>query len=150
MEQFEKQAYLIAEDNENDALLMRQAFEKARIANPLFVVTRGEAVIAYLNGEAPYQDRATHPLPMALLLDLKMPGKDGFEVLAWVRQQPRLKRLIVIILTSSSRATDADRAFDLGANFYLIKPGQFKELVEMTKCLHDWLRLNNFPTVEGA
>jgi CheY-like chemotaxis protein len=76
-----------------------------------------------------------------------MPGKNGFEVLEWVRAQPELKRLIVIVLTASSRAADADRAYELGANFYLTKPSRFSELVEMTKALHGWLQLNQFPSV---
>jgi CheY-like chemotaxis protein len=150
MDQFDKQVFLLAEDDENSALLMSEAFVKAGVENPLRVVADGEEVIAYLRGVPPYQNRAEHPLPFVLLLDLKMPRKDGFEVLEWVRKEPALKRLIVIVFTSSNRAADADRAYELGANFYLTKPGSFKELIEMTKCLRDWLQLNHFPTCGGA
>ena len=145
MDDFERQTFLLAEDSESDVALMKEAFARAGVLNPLFVVSGGAEVIAYLKREGHYTDPVTHPTPFVLLLDLKMPGKNGFEVLEWVRGQPTLKRLVIIILTSSSRAVDADRAYDLGANFYLTKPGQFKELVEMTKCLHSWLRLNHFP-----
>ena len=146
MDQFDQQLFLLAEDDESNVFLMKEAFVKAGVTNPLRVVGNGEEVIAYLKGTPPYQDRAENPLPFALLLDLKMPRKDGFEVLEWVRKQPILKRLVIIVLTSSNQSSDADRAYDLGANFYLTKPGSFKDLIEMTKCLRDWLRLNHFPT----
>jgi len=146
VDQFERQLFLLAEDDEGSVFLMKEAFAKAGVANPLRVVGDGDEVIAYLKGAPPYENRAEHPMPFALLLDLKMPRKDGFEVLEWVRNQPNLKRLIIIVLTSSNRSADADRAYALGANFYLTKPGPFNELVEMTKCLRDWLRLNHFPT----
>src|SRR4029077_1202371 len=99
MGQFERQLFLLAEDDENHVALMKQAFAKAGVANPLRVVGNGDEVIAYLEGHPPYQNRADHPLPVAMLLDLKMPRKNGFEVLEWVRKQPNLKRLIVIVLT---------------------------------------------------
>jgi CheY-like chemotaxis protein len=117
------------------------------VINPVRVVSHGDEVIAYLRGAKPYENRAAHPLPMALLLDLNLAGKNGFEVLEWVRGQSSLNRLIIIVLTGSNRATDADRAYELGANFYLTKPGPLAEWIEMAKCLRDWLRLNHFPTV---
>jgi CheY-like chemotaxis protein len=116
----------------------------------LRIVTRGDEAITYLTGVAPYSDRLAHPLPFVLLLDFKLPGKDGFEVLDWVRRQPTLKRLVIIILTSSNRAADADRAYDLGANYYLTKPGLFTELVKSMKCLQVWLRLCHFHTLVDA
>lgn len=146
MGQFEQQYFLLADDSESDVCLMKEAFAKAGVVNPLKIVTTGDEVIRYLKGAPPFEDRLQNPLPFALLLDLKLPGKDGFEILQWVRQQPILKRLVIIVLTASNRSEDADRAYELGANFYLTKPGAFKDLVEMTKCLRDWLRLNHFPT----
>ena len=147
MDGFEKQLFLLAEDSQNDVFLMQQAFKKAGLPNPIQVVSDGQEAISYLKGEGRYSDRAQYPLPMAVLLDLKMARMNGFEVLEWVRKQPNLKRVVVIILTASNRSSDADRAYDLGANFYLTKPGKFEDLVEMTKCLHDWLRLNHFPSI---
>jgi CheY-like chemotaxis protein len=147
MDGFEQQLFLLAEDSQNDVFLMQQAFKKAGLPNPIQVVSDGQEAISYLKGEGRYSDRAQYPLPMAVLLDLKMARMNGFEVLEWVRKQPNLKRVVVIILTASNRSSDADRAYDLGANFYLTKPGKFEDLVEMTKCLHDWLRLNHFPSI---
>jgi CheY-like chemotaxis protein len=147
MDGFEKQLFLLAEDSQNDVFLMQQAFKKAGLPNPIQVVSDGQEAISYFKGEGRYSDRAQYPLPMAVLLDLKMARMNGFEVLEWVRKQPNLKRVVVIILTASNRSSDADRAYDLGANFYLTKPGKFEDLVEMTKCLHDWLRLNHFPSI---
>ena len=146
MDPFDQQLFLLAEDSKDDVCLMQKAFGKAGVANPLRVVADGNEAIAYLKGDAPYQNRAENPLPLVLLLDLNMPGRDGFEVLEWVRTQSTLKRLVVIILTASNRADDADRAYELRANFYLTKPGRFEGLVEMSKCLRDWLRLNHFPS----
>jgi CheY-like chemotaxis protein len=147
MDGFEKQLFLLAEDSQNDVFLMQQAFKKAGLPNPIQVVSDGQEAISYLKGEGRYSDRAQYPLPMAVLLDLKMARMNGFEVLEWVRKQPNLKRVVVIILTASNRSSDADRAYDLGANFYLTKPGKFEDLVETTKCLHDWLCLNHFPSI---
>jgi CheY-like chemotaxis protein len=147
MDGFEKQLFLLVEDSQNDVFLMQQAFKKAGLPNPIRVVSDGQEAISYLKGEGRYSDRAQYPLPMAVLLDLKMARMNGFEVLEWVRKQPNLKRVVVIILTASNRSSDADRAYDLGANFYLTKPGKFEDLVEMTKCLQDWLRLNHFPSI---
>src|SRR6266446_3785564 len=92
---------LLAEDDPDDVLLAQIAFEKARLANPLQVVRDGEEAIAYLQGEGRYGDRHCFPLPMLLLLDLKMPRVNGFQVLEWLREHPRLYRLPVAVMTSS-------------------------------------------------
>jgi CheY-like chemotaxis protein len=126
---------------------MKEAFSRRRFPIRCKSVDGGDKAIAYLSGVAPYNDRLAHPLPFVLLLDFKLPGKDGFEVLDWVRRQPTLKRLVTIMLTSSNRGADADRAYDLGANYYLTKPGLFADLVKSMKCLHVWLRLCHFPTL---
>jgi CheY-like chemotaxis protein len=116
---------LLAEDSESDVLLMQEAFAKAEAPTRLQVVRDGHQAVADLKGETDYSLRETHLLAIAVLLELKMPGKDGFEVLPWVRLQPSFKRLIIIVLSSSSRGGKADRAYDLGAKFYLVKPGHF-------------------------
>jgi CheY-like chemotaxis protein len=137
----EKQTILLADDIE----LMRSAFKAAEFHSPLQVVHNGEEAIAYLKGEGPYADRNAFPLPAVMLLDLNMPMKSGFDVLAWLRTQPGLKRLTVIVLTASMRMGDIEQAFDLGANSFLVKPGAMKDLIAMIRCLRDWLQYNHFP-----
>jgi len=144
-------AVLLAEDDANDILLIQRAFQKTNIANPLRVVRDGEEAVAYLSGQAPYADRDRHPMPVLLLLDLKLPRKSGFEVLQWLRQQSRLKRLPVVVLTSSNQNPDINKAFDLGANSYLVKPGGLDSLLELVKNLDMyWLILNEKPELGGA
>jgi|SRR6266516_706262 len=146
MDAFEKQLLLLVEDSPDDVFLTQRALEKAEVPNPVQVVSDGQEAIAYLKGEGPFSDRAKYPLPIVVLLDLNMPRMNGFEVLEWLRSQPTLKRLVVIILTASSRAVDVDRAYNLGANFYLVKTSRFDQFVAMAKSLHGWLRLNHFPS----
>jgi len=138
----------LAEDSDNDVFLMQRALKASGIPNPLQVVKDGAEVIAYLSGHNQYQNRSEYPLPAVVLLDLNLPRKNGFELLEWMRAQSTLKRIVVIILTASNRSADADRAYDLGANFYLTKPSKFDDLVKMTKCLHDWLKLIHFPSLD--
>jgi len=142
---------LLADDDPNDVFLLQRAFQKTNIANPLRVVRDGEEAMAYLSGQDQYADRQRHPLPVLLLLDLKMPRKSGFEVLRWLRQQAGLKRLPVVVLTSSNQSPDINKAFDLGANSYIVKPGGFDSLVEMVKNLNlYWLILNEKPQLRGG
>ena len=146
----ERYLILLVEDDPNDIILIKRAFEKARITNPLQVVEDGEEAISYLAGKGPYGDREKYSLPMLILLDLKLPRKSGHEVLGWLRKQPMLKRLTVVVLTSSQQSSDINRAYDLGANSYLVKPVTFDALVEMVKTLNlYWLLLNENPIIEG-
>jgi len=135
---------LLAEDREEDVVSIRHAFAKANFLNPLQVVTSGEEAIAYLRGEGKYADRDEYPLPSLLLLDLKMPRKDGFQVLEWIRQQPVLSALRVVVLTASDRISDVNRAYQLGASSFLVKPVDFPNFVEMTRALKGyWLWMTN-------
>ena len=144
----EKQTILLVDDSENDLFLMRAAFKKAEFNNPLQEVHNGEEAIAYLKGDDPYSDRHMFPLPAVMLLDLNMPMKNGFDVLTWVRTQTGLKRLSIIVLTASMRTEDIERAFDLGANSFLVKPGNIDALVAMSRCLRDWIQINHFPALK--
>jgi CheY-like chemotaxis protein len=138
---------LLAEDDANDVLLIQRAFQKAGFQNSLQVVCDGEKAIEYLSGAGDYSDRKRFPLPFLLLLDLKMPGTGGFEVLQWVRADRGLKRLLVIVLTSSNLQSDVDRAYDLGANSYLVKPVEFQEMVNMIQRFEMyWTEINRTPT----
>ena len=142
---------LLADDDPNDVLLVQRAFQKLNLANPLQVVRDGEEAVDFLSGHLQYADRERFPLPVLLLLDLKMPRKSGFEVLQWLRQQSRLKRLPVVVLTSSNQHPDINEAFDLGANSYLVKPGGFDTLLELVKSLEMyWLILNEKPELRSG
>jgi CheY-like chemotaxis protein len=138
---------LLVDDSANDSFLMRHAFERAGFAQPLRYVSSGDEAIAYLRGDGRYRDRTLHPLPTTVLMDLNMPGKNGFEVLDWIRHQPKLHRLQVYILSASSRQVDIDRAYDLGANSYLVKPSNLSGLVHLAQCLIAWLKLGHFAPV---
>jgi CheY-like chemotaxis protein len=137
---------LLVEDNPTDVILIRRAFDKARLVNPVQVLGDGDAAVAYLSGEAPYADRAKHPVPILMLLDLKLPRRSGLEVLEWVRRQPTLKRLPIVMLTSSREERDVNTAYDTGVNSYLVKPVEFEGLIEMLKNVQlYWLLLNEHP-----
>ena len=140
---------LIAEDNDDHVLLLRRALQKGALLNPVFVVKDGEEAISYLKGEGKYADRYEYPLPSLLLLDLKMPRKNGFEVLEWIRQQPGLKRLRVVVLTTSDAPRDVDRAYELGANAFMIKPLERKDFVELTNAIKGyWLWMSAAPDLQ--
>lgn len=141
------QYILLAEDDPNDVLLIQRAFQKAGLETVLKVVRDGEQAIDYLSGRGQYANRTRFPLPFLLLLDLKMPGTDGFEVLQWVRAEPDLRRTLVIVLTSSNLQADVDRAYELGANSYLVKPVEFSQMVNMIQRFEAyWTEMNRTPT----
>ena len=131
---------LHVEDNPDDVLLIAMAFRKAAVPAKLEVATDGQKAIAVLsNGPS------SGP-PACVLLDIKLPSLSGLEVLAWIRQQSSLKRLPVIMLTSSILASDINQAYDLGANSYLVKPPDLESLIELAKTIdHYWLRTNTPP-----
>ena len=139
---------LLAEDSEEDVILLRRAFVKAQFVNPLHVVQNGEEAIAYLKGHGKYAHRDEYPLPSLLLLDLKMPRKDGFEVLQWVREQPGLAALRVVVLTTSDQSRDVNRAYQLGANSFLMKPVDFGAFVELMQALKGyWMLMSKEPEI---
>ena len=135
---------LLVEDDANDVFLMERAFNKARLANPLKVVRDGEEAISYLQGEGIYADHDEYPMPLMILMDLKMPRRSGFEVLEWLQMQPaELREIPVVVLTSSNELPDVEKARRLGAKSYLVKPGQLGDLVQMMLRLQGfWLLLN--------
>src|SRR6266496_4617154 len=137
---------LLAEDREDDILLIRKAFGKAGVNNPLYVVRDGEEVLAYLRGEGKFFNRDEYPLPDLLLLDLKMPKMDGFDVLRWLRQQTGFSTLRVVVLTSSENIRDVNVAYRLGANSFMVKPLDFQNAIELSKVLRDyWLGMSKAP-----
>ena len=141
------QTILLVEDNPVDVLLMQRAFRNEAFANTsLQIVRDGDAAVFYLNGDGEYSDRDRYPLPAIILLDLKLPRRSGHEVLVWLKQQPELKRLPVVMLTSSRQTLDVKRAYDLGVNSYLVKPVGFASLLEMMQSFNDyWLNYTELP-----
>ncbi|MBW4564219.1 MAG: response regulator [Mojavia pulchra JT2-VF2] len=139
---------LLVEDNSKDVLLIKRAFHKANICNSLQVVNNGDAAVSYLSGGEPYSDRTLYPLPVLMLLDLKLPRRSGAEVLMWLRQQPELKRLPVVVLTSSKEYADVNLVYDLGVNAYIVKPFAFNDLLEIVKTLNlHWIIFNEKPYI---
>ena len=138
--------FLLVEDNEDDVILLQRSFAKNKIANPLRVVRNGQEAMLYLEAGGRYRNRAEFPFPSIVLLDLKMPGIDGFEVLAWIRQQPELRTLRVIVLTSSDAISDVNRAYQLGANSFLVKPGDLHDLNLLTAAIRGyWIWTDHAP-----
>ena len=137
---------LLVEDNPDDVLLIRRAFKKAGLPHALQIATHGEEAVDYLAGGGSYADRDKHPFPALVLLDLQLPRRSGHEVLEWLRGQEVLRRLPVIVLTSSREPSDINRAYDLGANSYLVKPVSFEALLEMVRVLERfWIALTERP-----
>jgi CheY-like chemotaxis protein len=144
-----KQYVLLAEDDPSDFRLIQRAFSKVEEGFSLFRLTNGDEVVDYLAGTAPYENRTLHPIPSVLLLDLKLPRRSGFEVLQWLRKQNGLGRLPVIVLTSSRHSIDINRAYDLGANSYLVKPETSADLEELAALFRKyWLLLNQSPALQ--
>jgi CheY-like chemotaxis protein len=131
---------LLAEDQENDVTLLRQAFVRAAVKCTMQSVPDGAEALAYLDGEGSYGDRAVFPFPQLMLLDVNLPRVDGFEVLQKLRGNETLRPLIVHLFSSSTRKSDIDRAYRLGANSYVVKPGSMDGLVAFARALQDWHR----------
>ena len=137
---------LLVEDIDTDVLLMQHVWRDIGVPNPLQAVEDGQSAMDYLAGTGRYTDRRAHPLPCLVLLDLKLPYFTGLEVLQWIRQQPALKTLPVVVLTASSSDDDIGQAYRCGANAYLEKPMGVPKLRELVIHLHGfWLNLNRFP-----
>jgi len=119
---------LVAEDDSTDAFFLQRAFQRAGISVNLHFVRDGQEAVDYLDGKKEFADRVAHPMPELLLLDLKMPRLNGFDVLTWIGKQPALKGLEVVIFSGSDEPKDVSRAYGLGANAYLVKPHSVEEL----------------------
>jgi len=134
-------AMLIVEDNPDDVNLIRRALRKAKVDVPHHVATDGDQALGFLGAITTGCDALR-----VVLLDLKLPRRSGFDVLAWMRAHPKLRRVPVVVLTSSAINTDLQRAYDLGANSYLVKPVEQSALVEMMENIAAyWLRTNRLP-----
>jgi CheY-like chemotaxis protein len=142
----EREVILLAEDEEDYVLLLRKAFIEAGIASPVYTVSTGPELIAYLKGDGKYASRDEYPLPDLLLLDIKLPGYTGLEVLQWIRSQSGLSGLRVLILTSSEDMKDINEAYRLGANSFLLKPYDFSDLVHLARVIQEfWMYMSKCP-----
>jgi CheY-like chemotaxis protein len=131
---------LLVDDTEEDAILFKRAYKGASIPNPLRVVHDGDDAIAYLGGTGKFANRDEHPLPQLVLLDLKMPGKSGFDVLRWMRSEPTTKELRVIVMTGSEDTAAVNRAYKMGANSFVVKSPTHGELVkQLREVKNHWL-----------
>ena len=140
---------LLVEDNDDEVLLLRRALKLAGSTAPMTVVHDGLEAIDYLTLRGPYQDRTQHPLPHVMVVDLKLPRLSGLGLLKWLREQPGLRRLPVVILTSSSEERDVSSAYDMGANSYVLKPSGIASLQQVAEMIHRyWLGVNVRPSVE--
>jgi CheY-like chemotaxis protein len=151
MSRIESRLILLSEDSDDDVVFVREAIRKAGIVNPTYRVRTGEAVIRYLSGQGVYADREIHPLPFLILLDLKLPRTNGFEALAWIRQQRMLKRIVVIMLSGSFLPEELVHAYDLGANSFLAKPTELNHLIELMDDVRKyWLSGNRHALYESC
>ena len=133
------------EDDPNDVLFLRRAMDNAGVADAIQVATDGREAIAYLQGAGKFADRALFPFPGLVLLDLKLPYVMGLDVLRWIRKQP-WHCLPVLMLTASAEDVDIATAYRLGANAFLRKPSEARQLDEMARAIKDfWLKLNSVP-----
>ncbi len=133
---------LLAEDREDDVLMIQKAFKDGGIKLPMIVVRDGEEAISYLSGLGRYSNRSLYPIPALFLLDLTLPATDGFEVLRWIRSRPELKDMPVIVLTASDRIRDVNQAYQLGAYSFLVKTLDFHDAVALAQSISDyWLKI---------
>jgi CheY-like chemotaxis protein len=140
------QTFLLVEDDENDVFFMKRAFQEADIKNPLHVVSDGQEAIDYLTGTGIFAERKKFPLPCLILLDLKLPHILGLDVLKWLRAKREFQGVIVVVLTSSKEDADIEKAYELGANSYLVKPPDAQRLFEMVKRIKEyWMEQNQMP-----
>jgi CheY-like chemotaxis protein len=141
---------LMADDDVEDCMLVREALADNRLANDLRLVHDGEELLAYLRHEGEYADHAAHPRPGLILLDLNMPRMDGREALGQIKSDPQLRKIPVVILTTSKAEEDICRSYALGVNSYITKPVTFDALVETVATLGKyWFEIVELPPAEG-
>lgn len=146
------QIVLLVEDDLADSKLIRRAFDKAEVSARLVRAKDGDDAVAYLDGTGVYTDREEHPSPTLVLLDIKLPRRSGFEVLSWIRRDARpLRRTPVVMLTSSRHAVDINRAYELGANAYTVKPDTHADMVRLLAAIQAfWIERSEPPLVESV
>jgi CheY-like chemotaxis protein len=142
---------LMADDDADDRQLTKEAFDESRLANDLRFVEDGEELLDYLKRRGKYSDPASSPRPGLILLDLNMPRKDGREALAEIKQDPDLRRIRVVVMTTSKAEEDIVRTYDLSASSYIGKPVTFEGLVDVIRTLGKyWLEIVELPADGGS
>jgi CheY-like chemotaxis protein len=137
---------LVADDDADDCMLLREAFDESRLANELHFVGNGEELMDYLHHRGGYADAGAAPRPGLVLLDLNMPGKDGREALEEIKAEPCLRQIPIVVLTTSRAEEDIYRSYDLGVNSYITKPVTFESLVETVQMLGKyWFEIVELP-----
>jgi CheY-like chemotaxis protein len=137
---------LLVEDSEDDAKLLQKLFAKAGLSTPIHVVADGVEAMSYLLGRDKFADRTNFPEPNILLIDLHMPRVNGLELMSWLQTQPDFEHLIIVALSGSAEQDEIDRAYQTGANSYLLKPGSAIELERVVNSfLNYWVRSNYLP-----
>jgi len=136
---------LLVDDNQDDVLLIKRSFARAGLEFPIANVSSGLECMAYLSGEHPYHDRMIYPMPSLVLLDIRMPGTNGFDVLRWIRHQPVFASLRVVVLTSSDDIREVTLAFQLGATSFLVKPLDFWYATQLCRSLRSCLQFPEVP-----
>ena len=140
---------LMADDDEEDRMLTQKAFELNHLGNDLRFVEDGEELLDYLYHRGKYQDAETSPRPGLILLDLNMPRKDGREALEVIKKDPSLRRIPIVVMTTSEADQDIARSYDLGANSYVTKPVTFESLAKVIKALDRyWFEIVVLPEAE--
>ncbi|HET9184391.1 MAG TPA: response regulator [Candidatus Angelobacter sp.] len=140
---------LLVEDNPSDVFIVQRTFQKLQLPGSLQVAADGDEAVAYLSGSGRYADRERYPLPALVLLDLKLPRRSGFEVLEWLKAQPILGRVPVVVFTSSRQPSDINRAYDHGANSYLVKTVNPRDSEDLGRILcHYWVKCNQQPDLD--
>ena len=144
-----QRSILLVEDDVNDVFFFKHALEHAEVPNPLNIVADGQEAIEYLSGDNRFSDREQYPLPSVLVLDLKMPRKTGLEALEWIRAREQFNCLPVIIFSSSAHREDVVRAYELGANAFIVKPPGIAARTRFAKSLKEfWLDFNEAPAID--
>jgi CheY-like chemotaxis protein len=136
---------LLVEDSPDDVLLIERAFQKADLRHPLRSVTDGRKAIEYLDGVNDYSDRDAFPFPGLVILDLKMPVVGGFDVIRWMRSHAQAKLVPIIVLASSSLPADVNRAYELGANAFMVKPADHRALEQLLRTMGEFWLANEGP-----